>query len=384
MAIPPLRELLSRLVATPSVSSVSPTLDMGNGEITQLLAQWCEDLGLDVELQHVGDHPPKANLVARLGAGDDGLVLAGHTDTVPYDGGRWHSDPFRLEERDGRLYGLGTADMKAFIALALEAVRDLDRARLRRPLSLLFTADEESSMVGAKTLASTARRLGREVVIGEPTGLRPVRLHKGIMMESIHILGRSGHSSDPSLGNSALEGMHQVIDELLTWRGELQSAHRNPGFEIPYPTLNLGHIQGGDNPNRICGECELHLDLRPLPGMAIETLREVLRRHVEERLAGSGLTVTVQPLFEGVPAMETPAGAEVVRAAEALTGQDASGVAFATEGPYLQRLGLDVLVLGPGDIAQAHQPDEFVAADRLPPALNCLRGLIGQRCLAGG
>jgi acetylornithine deacetylase len=236
-------------------------------------------------------------------------------------------------------------------------------------------------MCGAIALARAGRPLGRQAVIGEPTGLRPVRLHKGIMMEAIRLTGRSGHSSDPRLGVSALEGMHRVIGELLAWRERLQAAHHNPAFAVAVPTLNLGHIHGGDNPNRICGRCELHIDLRPLPGMDLEDLRAELRALLARTLQGSGIAHELVALFPGIPAMETPAGSAVVRAAEALTGHAAQAVAFGTEGPYLNRLGMQTLILGPGDIAQAHQPDEYLEASRIAPAIELLRGLIRRFCL---
>lgn len=378
--LPTVREMLAALVAAPSVSSTRADLDQGNRAVVDLLAGWCEALGLTVEVMSLPDQPGKANLIATLGDGPGGLVLAGHTDTVPCDPQLWHSDPFTLDERDGRLYGLGTADMKGFFPLALEAVRTFRAGDLTEPVTLLATADEESSMSGARALVETGRPRARHAVIGEPTGLRPVRAHKGIMMESIHLRGRSGHSSDPAHGVNALEGMHRVIGALMAWREELQGHHHNPAFRVSHPTLNLGHIRGGDSPNRICGECELHIDLRPLPGMEPETLRAELRRRVEAAVSNAGLAVAVTPLFSGTAPMETAADAAVVRAAETLTGAPAEAVAFGTEGPYLAALGMDPIILGPGDIAQAHQPDEYLAADRLQPTVDILRGLIRALC----
>ena len=378
---PKLIDLIAGLVALPSVSSVNPDFDQGNRPVIERLAGWLEDLGYRVEIQDLPGLPGKANLVATLGRGPGGLVLAGHTDTVPWDEGRWSQDPFRLQERDQRLYGLGTADMKAFLALAIEAARGFDARQFREPLILVATADEESSMAGARALVENRNPQARHAVIGEPTGLVPVRLHKGILMESVRVRGRSGHSSDPALGNNALEGMHRVMSELLRWRAELQAKNRNPLFEVPVPTLNLGHIHGGDNPNRICAECELHIDLRPLPGMEPAELRRQMQQRLERALAGTGLELECRPLFEGAPPMETPAGSAIVRTAETLTGYPARAAAWATEAPYFNRMGIETVVLGPGDIAQAHQPDEYLALERIPPMLEILRGLIRRCCL---
>lgn len=381
--VPGLIEMLQRLVATPSVSSVSPEFDQSNRAVIDILAGWLETLGFAVEVMPLPERPEKANLIATLGAGPGGLVLAGHTDTVPFDADRWRSDPFVLTEADDRLYGLGTADMKGFFPLAIEAARRFEARQLRSPLIILATADEESSMEGAEALVAAGRPRGRYAVIGEPTGLRPVRMHKGIMMEAIRLTGRSGHSSDPSLGVNALEGMHGVLGEILAWRTELQAAHRNPLFQVEVPTLNLGHIHGGDNPNRICGRCELHIDLRPLPGMALDELRGELVRRLERRLADSRLELEIFPLFKGTPAMETPAASALVQTAERLTGHGAEAVAFCTEGPYLQALGMETLILGPGDIDQAHQPDEYLALDRVRPTVDLLEQLIGRFCCEG-
>jgi acetylornithine deacetylase len=206
-------------------------------------------------------------------------------------------------------------------------------------------------------------------------------MHKGIGMEAIRLTGRSGHSSDPALGVNALDGMAGVLDELLQWREALQQRYRNPLFTVEVPTLNLGHVHGGDNPNRICGYCELHFDIRPLPGMDLAELRAELERRLGHRLDGSGLAWERLSLFEGIPAMETPADTRIVHAVEDLTGCEAGAVAFATEGPYLNALGLETVILGPGDIDQAHQPDEFLALAQLEPARRTLRRLVERFCL---
>ena len=379
--IPELLEMIKALIAIPSVSSVNPEFDQGNLAVIEQLANWLAPLGCEVEILPLPGQSDKADLIATWGKGPGGLVLSGHTDTVPYDEGRWTSDPFQLRETGGRLYGLGTADMKSFLALAIEAIQSFDDHKYQQPLVLLATADEESTMAGAQLLVDQHRTLGRHALIGEPTGLRPVRMHKGILMESITLHGRSGHSSDPSLGASALEGMQKVLGEIITWREQLQRDHHDPLFAVPYPTLNLGRIHGGDNPNRICGECELQIDLRPLPGMELEELRSQLRARVNNAIDGLGLTAELKPLFEGIPAMETDAHAEIVEAAERVTGNPAEAVAFGTEAPYFKQLGVETVVLGPGDIQQAHQPNEYLALDRIEPMLSILKQMIGRFCI---
>jgi acetylornithine deacetylase len=378
---PPLRSILAQLIAAPSVSCVNPELDQSNEGVATLLAEWLEDLGFDIVLQSVSERPKKVNLIATLGRGDDGLVLAGHTDTVPYDATRWQTDPFELTEKGGRLYGLGTADMKGFLGIAVEAVRELRASALQRPVCILATADEETGMDGARKLAEAGLAPGRYALIGEPTGMRPVRMHKGIIMEAVQIVGSSGHSSDPSLGLNAIEGMHRAVAEILRWRADLQARHIHRAFAYPVPSLNLGRIHGGDNPNRICPECELQFDLRQLPGMDIAALRADIAQRIEAALADTGFSVRWRSLFPGIPAFETPPDGTLVQALEALTGQAAGAVAFGTEGPFFARLGMETVIFGPGDVACAHQPDEFLPMDRIDPTVGLLRGLIRRICL---
>lgn len=382
MHYPNLQQMMKALIASPSVSSVSPHWDQTNEGVISLLADWCRAVGFQVEVLPVPHFPGKFNLVASAGRGPEGLVLSGHTDTVPYDDGLWDSDPFRLDERDRRWYGLGSTDMKGFFAVVLEAIRGLDLKRLKQPLVLIATADEESSMCGARALLDAQRRLGRHAVIGEPTGLKPIRMHKGVAMEAIRLTGQSGHSSNPALGNNAMEGMHQVIGELLAWRGELQQRYRNPMFEVDVPTINLGHIHGGDNPNRICAHCELHFDIRPLPGMDLEELRGEIDRRLADTLAGTGLQFERIALFEGIPAMETDAASRIVQTVESLTGHSADAVAFGTEGPFLNAMGMDTVILGPGSIDQAHQPNEYIEMSQLNPAVALIQQLVDRFCLS--
>ncbi|MDX1599226.1 acetylornithine deacetylase [uncultured Marinobacter sp.] len=379
--VPGIREMLTRLIALPSISSATPDWDHSNEAVVRTLAEWLEPLGFTVELMEVPGMPGKFNMIATLGSGPGGLVLSGHTDTVPFDDKRWQSDPFTLTERDDRWYGLGTCDMKGFFPLAIAAAREFADQDLKQPLIILATADEESSMNGARALAEAGRPKARYAVIGEPTNLRPVRMHKGIMMERLAFEGQSGHSSDPSLGRNALEGMHEALGELLALRSVWQEKYRNPNFKVEVPTMNLGCIHGGDNPNRICANCELHFDLRPLPGMDMASLRQAILDKLQPVAERRELSMVFEPLFDGVPPFETPADAQLVRACEKLTGHTAHAVAFATEAPWMQKLGLETLVMGPGSIDQAHQPDEFLELSQLEPTVSILKGLIKQFCL---
>ncbi|MES9939389.1 MAG: acetylornithine deacetylase [Candidatus Thiodiazotropha sp. 6PLUC2] len=380
MKIPNYIEMLTRLVGAASVSSVNPTWDMGNGEVIELLNNWFSSLGFDTEIQQIPGRPGKMNLIASYGQGSDGLVLSGHTDTVPFDEEKWSSDPLKLQQKENRLYGIGTTDMKGFFAVVIEAIRELPLDQLKHPLVIIATADEESDMCGAKSLTELHRQLGRHAMIGEPTSLKPIRMHKGVSMESVKLTGKSGHSSNPSLGINALDGMHLVIGEILNWRSDLQNRYQNPAFEIDVPTLNLGHIHGGDNPNRICGKCELQFDLRPLPGMSLKSLRDELHERVARALSKTDLSWESVPVFDGIPAMETARDAKIVRAVEKFTGVEAGAVAFGTEGPYLNSMGMQTVICGPGSIDQAHQPDEYIPLEHIQPAINLIQSVVKEFC----
>ena len=379
MPLPTPVEMLGSLVSEPSVSCTDPHRDQGNLAVLQHLAGWLEDLRFDVQLLPLPERPNKGNLIARRGEGEGGLVLAGHTDTVPCDEALWRVDPFTLSRRGHRLYGLGTCDMKGFFAAALPAAARHAAARLRHPLTIVATADEETSMAGARVLAEQGLPKATAAVIGEPTGLAPVRAHKGVAMLTIVVRGASGHSSNPALGDNALEAMHRVMGALLRFRDALGARHVNPAFEVAVPTLNLGCLHAGDNPNRICGHAALQIDLRLLPGMDTPTVIDDLRAQVQ---AASGDTpARVETNFHPVSPYETPAQGPLVRTLETLSGQPARTVAFGTEAPFYQALGMETVVFGAGAIEQAHQPDEFVDERQLQPMQDALVKLIAEYCL---
>ncbi len=379
--LPGLLTMLHELIASPSVSSTSAHFDQGNRLVIVKLADWLSDLGFSVEIIPLPGHGEKANLIATLGSGSGGLVLAGHTDTVPFNEKRWQLNPLALTEKDNKLYGLGATDMKGFFPIVIEAIKNFREAKFKQPLIVLATADEESSMDGARLLAEMGSPKARYAVIGEPTSLVPIRMHKGIMMEAIRVTGQAGHSSNPALGKNALEVMNVVINDLLSFRQQLQQRYNNPLFEIDVPTLNLGCIHGGDNPNRICNQCELHFDLRGLPGMDNNAIREQIRARLNYIADQHGTPIDLVPLIQGVSPFEQPLNSELISIAEKLTGHRATSVAFATEAPFLQQLGMETIVLGPGSINQAHQPDEYMALDQVKPAIEIISSLITKFCL---
>lgn len=371
--LPPFIELYRQLIATPSISATDAALDQSNETLINLLAGWFRDLGFSVEVQPVPGTRNKFNMLARTGTGAGGLLLAGHTDTVPFDDGRWTRDPFTLTEHDNKLYGLGTADMKGFFAFILDTLRDVDVSTLSKPLYILATADEETTMAGAKYFSESTQLRPDCAIIGEPTSLKPVRAHKGHLSNVIRIEGKSGHSSDPARGVNAIELMHESITHLIQLRTTLQERYHHDGFAIPYPTMNFGHIHGGDAANRICACCELHMDIRPLPGLSLGDLDGLLNEALAPVSARWPGRVTVAELHPPIPGYECPANHELVSVVEKLLGTPTEVVNYCTEAPFIQQL-CPTLVLGPGSINQAHQPDEFIDTAFIKPT----RALISQ------
>ncbi len=378
--IPETHEMIAALIATPSVSCVHADLDMSNRGVIDRVAEWSEGLGFEIEIQPIDNN--KFNLIARAGSGSDGLVLSGHTDTVPCDPSLWTSDPFTVREANDRIYGLGSCDMKSFLALALTASSGIKFKNLNRPLTLVATADEESTMSGAKLIADNGKKLGRFCVIGEPTGLSPIRQHKGNLTMSVEFVGQSGHASDPGLGNNALDGMYQFMTALYAYRDKIQQQYNDPAFTIPTPTMNLGHIHGGDNSNRICGACTLLIDIRFLPAMSFATLQTDLEQLASEVAEARGLGVTTQIFGAGLPAMDTPEASEIAQYLTHITGKKTGSVAFGTEVPYYNSMQTETIVIGPGSINQAHQPDEFLPLAHIDPTIKMLEDLIARFCMS--
>ncbi|MCG7535686.1 acetylornithine deacetylase [Pseudoalteromonas sp. OOF1S-7] len=385
MTLPDFKTMYRELIARPSVSALDASLNQSNRAVIELLAQWCEQLGFSTEITELHAAPGKFNLLARrcppgMAEHSGGLMLAGHTDTVPFDDSRWNFDPFTLSEQDNRLYGLGSIDMKGFFAFVLKALEELEDLKQSAPIMILATADEEITMAGAQEIARHSNLKPERCIIGEPTDMVPVYTHKGHMSSAIRITGRSGHSSDPDRGLNAIEIMQQVITNLLQLKEDLKNKYSLEDFAIPYPTLNLGHIHGGDNANRICGCCELHIDLRPLPGLSIAELQALLLQAVAPINARYPDSVSVLDLHDPIPDFHGTRDCALVTLAEKISGQKAVAVNYCTEAPFLQQLGCETIVMGPGSIAQAHQPDEYLAMEKIKPSQQILTELIKQQC----
>ncbi|MBC8945731.1 MULTISPECIES: acetylornithine deacetylase [Xenorhabdus] len=379
--LPTFIELYHQLIATPSISAVDEELDQSNEMVINLLAGWLKEMGFEIEIQPVPETHRKFNMLATLGSGSGGLLLCGHTDTVPFDDGRWTQDPFTLIERNDKLYGLGTADMKGFFAFIIDALRNIDTSKLSHPLYILATADEETSMAGARYFAANSTLRPDFAIIGEPTSLQPIRAHKGHVAHAIRIEGKSGHSSDPARGVNAIDLMHESITQLMKLRNTLQERYHNPAFAIPYPTMNFGHIHGGDAANRICACCELHMDIRPLPGLTLQDLNEALNEVLEpvkQRWPGR---LNVTALHPPIPGYECPTNHKLVGVIEKLLGTKADTVNYCTEAPFIQEL-CPTLVLGPGSIEQAHQPDEYLDVSMIEPTKKLISQIVAHFCLS--
>ncbi len=378
---PTVKDMVTKLVCTPSMSSTLPEYDQSNLDVVNLLSNWFNDLGFDVGISAIANAPGKYNLLATLGTGDGGLILSGHTDTVPMDEGLWNSDPFTVDEINDRWYGLGTSDMKSFFALVLEAVKPYTERPLRQPLIILATADEESSMSGIRSLQASDIGPAKYAMIGEPTSLRPINQHKGIMMLRADITGLSGHSSNPDQGANAVDASATVIEELIGYRRHLESTFSDDRFRVYHPTLNLGCVHGGKNPNRICDNVSISLDVRVLPGMDNnQVLKELTARLTGLFPGDPRLACSLQLLHDPV-APFTNQRTDLLGALEELTGEAPCSEAFATEAPFLAAMGVETVVMGPGSIDQAHQPNEYIGLNQLEPTVAIIRALIAKYCL---
>ena len=373
-------QTLSELVAINSVSTNS------NVEIVDYLAQRCEAIGLSTKRLSYTDNKgaEKVNLIALAGTDFSSrpkvsLALVGHTDTVPFDA-NW-TDALKLTERDGKLYGRGACDTKAFIAATLSAVEALDLQNLKHPLALIFTADEEVGLIGAKLLADARAIEARYAIVGEPTSLRPMRAGKGYCVAEVIVKGREAHSAYPALGKSAVAGAARLITRIEDIGARL-ATETHPSFDPPQTTLNVGLIEGGTAKNVIPGECRFTLEWRPIPGQGADRLLDLLSESIaDEKKFHPDLTFDVDAsrTDEGY---ETSPDSKLVKLLENLTGLETGTVAFGTEAAQMTQLGAESVVLGPGDIRVAHRTGEFVPLVELHKSVEILTKAIESLCMS--
>jgi acetylornithine deacetylase len=378
------QETLAELVKIDSVSARS------NAEIVDYLARRCEALSFNTKrFAYRDEHGiEKINLVALTGAefGNDKqssaspnieLALVGHTDTVPYDP-NW-AEALNLTERDGKLYGRGSCDTKGFIAAALSAVETIDLKSLTKPLALIFTADEEIGLRGAKHLAQLKPFRVRYSIVGEPTSLQPIRAGKGYSLAEVIVKGREAHSAYPALGASAVFRAARLINQLEKIAEHLK-ADRHPAFDPPFTTLNVGVVQGGSAKNVLAGECRFTLEWRPIPTQPSEHVLHLLNAAIEEeQRADPDFTCEVDA-NRADSGFETDPDSRLIELLENATQRRSATVAFGTEGAQMQALGSEPVVIGPGDIREAHRTGEFVPVRELERCTEILKQAVVELC----
>jgi acetylornithine deacetylase len=375
-------EMAKRLVAFDTTSRNS------NLELIEFVRDYLD--GYSVKSELVFDVTgAKANLFATIGPQDQGgIMLSGHTDVVPIDDQDWHTDPFALVEKDDRLYGRGSADMKSFIATLLTLVPDLVRRRLREPIHLSFSYDEEIGCIGVRRLISilAARpNKPRLCIVGEPTEMQVGVGHKGKHTLRCHVHGHEAHSSLIHQGVNAIEAAAELIAKLREIaRRKRDHGPFDPDFEPPYSSIQTGLIQGGTALNIVPRDCTFDFEIRPLPGDDVAAVINELREFAATRLlpemrAVRAETDIVIEELSAAPGLNTPTDHEATQLAAALTGSNGTvKVAFGTEGGLFSAAGIPTVICGPGSIDQAHKPDEFIALDQIARCEAFLKRLIDR------
>lgn len=363
------RELLERLIGFATVSRES------NLELIDFIRGYLAQFDIECELFFNAERT-KSNLFATIGPRDrGGIVLSGHTDVVPVDGQAWSVDPFKLTEKEGRLYGRGTADMKGFLASVLAAVPRLVARELTIPVHLAFSYDEEVGCLGVRPmLAELEKRAHKPLLclIGEPTELKPVLGHKGKLAMRCQVKGAPCHSAYAPYGVNAIQYAARLINRLDEIGERLaQPEHHDERFDPPYSTVQTGVIKGGRALNIVPAECEFDFEVRALPGFEAKTVADDLRTYAQAELlprmraVRSDVDILLEPLSE-YPGLATPPDSEPARILAALCGSDEFGtVAFGTEGGLFNRAGIPTVVCGPGSMDQGHKPDEYVTVRQL-------------------
>ena len=374
-----LKQTLAELVAINSVSSVS------NEAIVDYLEQRCTEMGFVTRRFSYVDEKglDKINLIAIIGtefseSTEVELALVGHTDTVPFDP-NWN-EATALTERDGRLYARGSCDTKGFIAATLTAIARLDLSTLKQPLALVFTADEEIGLRGAKYLADLKALRPRYSIVGEPTSLQPIRAGKGYSLAEVVVRGREAHSAYPAFGASAILRAARLINRLEHLAEELRD-DRDPDFDPPYTTINVGLIRGGTAKNVIAGECRFTVEWRPIPTQSSDHVLKLINDAIKEQQSieeDFDAEVTLERLDSG---FNTSPDSRIVSLLEQLTEKRAGTVAFGTEAAQMTVLGSQAVVIGPGDIREAHRTGEFVPIDELERCTDIIAEAVTALCL---
>lgn len=328
----------------------------------------------------------KASLFATIGPQDvAGIALSGHTDVVPVDGQKWDTDPFQLTQKDGRYYGRGTSDMKGFLACVLAAVPQFKSAALKKPIHIAFSYDEEIGCLGVRPMIAemgTRLPLPRVVIVGEPTDMRVVDAHKGPVRWQVDIAGRAAHSSMSHLGVNAIMVAGQILGELARIEADLWADLQDPRFEPPYPTLQVTTIEGGTASNIVPVSCRFGFEVRSMPGLDVEAIEKRVQRFIERECLPAmravapeaGITVA---RTNYVPPFGSKPGSEAVALALLLAGQNETfAVSYATEAGLFQDAGAPSVVCGPGNIAQAHTANEWVAISELVKCSQFLEKLL--------
>lgn len=375
--------MIERLVAFPTVSRES------NMELIDFVREHLRPLDADVRLTFDDDRR-KANLFATIGPpGPGGLVLSGHTDVVPVEGQAWDSDPFVLHEKDGRVYGRGTSDMKGFIAIAL-ALLPQYVSRLKRPLHFALSYDEEVGCIGVGRLIedlARARVQPSGCVVGEPTLMTPVIAHKGKRSYRCAVRGLAGHSAYAPSAVNAVEAAAEGVAYLKGMaRRRRDSGPYDRGFDVPHTTVHTGVIRGGTALNIVPHECSFDFEVRHLPGDDPTALLAEFKGHIADRIEPEMKAVDPRAGFEivqmsEIPALDTSAETEIVALVHELTGTTEIGkVSYGTEASQFQRAGIPSVVCGPGSIEQAHKPNEYIELAQVEACERFLRRLMERLC----
>lgn len=373
------QDILRQLIAYPTISADS------NLQMIEYLADYLDHLGADVLLNHAPDGT-KANLFVTLGQGhENGVLLSGHTDVVPVADQDWSHDPFDMVERDGRLHGRGTCDMKGFIAACLTKAQDYAKLSLKTPVHFAFTYDEETGCIGAQGLAKLLQDQGitpRLAIIGEPTRMKAIEGHKGCCEYTTHFHGKAGHGSMPEIGVNAVEYAMRYGTKLMDIAQDLQGrAPENGRFAPPWTTLNIGRITGGHIHNVIPENCRIDWEFRPVQDADFSYVKNTVETYVSDTLLpemqrrdpNANITTEIVGEVVGLEPTDQNEARDIVLE---LTGQNhADVVPFGTEAGIFAALGMSVVVCGPGSIEQAHKPDEFIDLSQLDACLSFLTKL---------